>query len=69
MSGKTYDFGVDENDSSVSNRDPVVEHHHDVYVHVFHNNDETTRDVAIDILGAIFFCCMVIWIIIQLFAM
>lgn len=54
MSQESYDFGVGE-------------YEHVIRVEVFHHHQqETIREVAIDTLGALFFCCTAIWITIQL---
>ena len=56
MSQETYDFGVGEYD-------------HVIRVEVFHHNkQETIRAVAIDTLGAVFFCCTVVWFAIKTLA-
>ena len=56
MSQESYDFGVGEYD-------------HVIRVEVFHHHkQETIREVVIDTLGALFFCCTTIWITIQLLA-
>ena len=61
MSQETYDFGVGDSDEN-----GIVSYDHVIRVEVFHQYEqETLLDIAIETLGAVFFCCTVVWFAIQ----